>query len=365
MSVQFELQKSGKGSLAIATLDLEKALNSLSLSMIENLHLKLKEWENNSEVFGVLIRGKGKAFCAGGDIRALYQSMKEKTSYCDEFFEKEYRLDCSLYSYKKPLIVWAHGIAMGGGMGIMQGARYRVVTDSTRMAMPEITIGLIPDVGANYFLRKAADKRGLFLGLSGARIKAADALMLKLADFWLNDTDQELLLKTLKDSSCKNQKDFEETIKSFFKTHGKKDTQTEFTTHKNFIDLFLKNTNASQLMKWATEYIPQNDWEKIILSNVQKACPTSLGLIYAIWEKGKSWSISESFYQEWFVAAQSTRMGDFQEGVRALLVDKDNNPKWNPKSIQDLSDAHIEAHFKSPLENSKNPLEDLLGDDKS
>lgn len=365
MSVQFELQKTGEGSLAIATLDLEKALNSLSLSMIEQLHSKLKEWENSSQVFGVLIRGKGKAFCAGGDIRALYQSMKEKSSYCDEFFEKEYRLDCSLYSYKKPLIVWAHGITMGGGMGIMQGARYRIVTDSTRMAMPEITIGLIPDVGANHFLRKAADSRGLFLGLSGARIKAADALLLKLADFWLNDSDQETLLETLKNSGIKNQSEFEHNIKSFFKTHSKKDENTEFASHKNFIDLFLKNKNAAQLMKWASEYIPQNDWEKTILFNIQKACPTSLGLIYALWEKGKTWSIAESFYQEWFVAAQSTRMGDFQEGVRALLIDKDNNPQWNPKTVQDLSEAHIEAHFKSPLPDERNPLEDLLGDSNS
>jgi enoyl-CoA hydratase/carnithine racemase len=168
--------------------------------------------------------------------------MKEKSSYCDEFFEKEYRLDCSLYSYKKPLIVWAHGITMGGGMGIMQGARYRIVTDSTRMAMPEITIGLVPDVGANHFLRKAADKRGLFLGLSGARIKAADALHMKLADFWLNDSDQETLLETLKNSGIKNQNDLEKNLVNFFKTQSKKDVNSEFDSHKNFIDLFLKNS---------------------------------------------------------------------------------------------------------------------------
>lgn len=363
--VKFEVKKVGQGSLGIATLDLEKSLNSLSLSMIEQLHLKLTEWEDNSEIFGVLIRGKGKAFCAGGDIRALYESMKSKSTYCDEFFEKEYRLDCSLYSYKKPLIIWAHGITMGGGMGIMQGARYRIVTDSTRMAMPEITIGLIPDVGANHFLRKAAENRGLFFGLSGARIKAADALLLKLADFWLNDSDQENLLEFLSNSNCANQNDFEKNILSFFQTHSKKDEHTEFTIHKNFIDLFLKNTNAQQLGNWALEYYPQNDWEKTIITNIQKACPTSLGLIYALWEKGKSWSIADSFYQEWFVAAQSTRMGDFQEGVRALLIDKDNNPHWNPKTVEDLNPSHINAHFVSPLKDKTNPLQDLIGDLRS
>ena len=361
-SVKFEVKKAGHGYIGIATLDLEKSLNSLSLYMIEQLHLKLKEWENKSEVFGVLIRGKGKAFCAGGDIRALYESMKSKSAYCDEFFEKEYRLDCSLYSYKKPLVVWAHGITMGGGMGIMQGARYKIVTDSTRMAMPEITIGLIPDVGANNFLRKASDNRGLFLGLSGARIKAADALLLKLADFWLNDSDQEKLLETLSNSNCANQNDFEKNLLSFFQTHSKKDEHSEFTIHKNFIEVFLKNTSAQQLGIWANEYSPQNDWEKTIISNVQKACPTSLGLIYALWEKGTSWSIEESFYQEWFIAAQSTRMGDFQEGVRALLIDKDNSPQWNPKTVEDLTPSHINAHFTSPLEDGTNPLQDLIGD---
>jgi enoyl-CoA hydratase/carnithine racemase len=155
MTVSFEVLKAGSKQLGVATFNTEKSLNSLTLQMILDLHAKLNEWSSNDQVVGVLIKGQGRAFCAGGDIRALYDSMKDRSSYVQNFFEKEYALDAAIHSYPKPVIVWGHGICMGGGMGVMQGAKYRIATESTRMAMPEITIGLFPDVGASYFLKKS------------------------------------------------------------------------------------------------------------------------------------------------------------------------------------------------------------------
>lgn len=352
---------SGK-KLAIATLDAEKSLNSLSLDMIKNLYAQLQTWKKDSAILAVLIRGKGRAFCAGGDIRALYQSMLDKSQYVFDFFEHEYRLDNSLYTYPKPLIVWAHGITMGGGMGVMQGARYRIVTESTKMAMPEITIGLIPDVGSSFFLRKVPKNWGLFLELSGVQFKGADATQLYLADYKMADAEQENLLAYLQKSKASTSEALDLEIKNFFELNQVKDCGNEIFSHELFIEALLKNKDAVSLIKWAQTYAPnaKDEWEKRLLANIQKACPTSLALIYEIWERHKNHEREKCFYDEWFVASQCGIHGNFQEGVRALLIDKDNAPKWKPATVNELTKAAMESHFHSPLASGKNPLEDLL-----
>lgn len=360
MSVNFELVPAGKKQLAIATLNAEKSLNSLTLQMIEELHAKLNEWKTNDAVVGVLIKGQGRAFCAGGDIRALYESMKDRGNYVQNFFEKEYSLDASLYSYPKPIIVWAHGITMGGGMGVMQGAKYRVVTESTRMAMPEITIGLFPDVGGSYFLKKVPNNWGLFMGLSGARIKGAEALQLNLADLYFKDEDLSKLIEASSNFDCTCPTTFAKAFDAWAQKNKQTANGGDVFDHKGFADALVQNKNAKELMSWAKSVQPKDDWEKAILKNITSACPTSLGLIYALWEKAKNWGVKESFYYEWFVASHCGAKGDFLEGVRALLIDKDNQPKWNPATVEALTNDHIESHFVSPRADGKNPLEYLL-----
>lgn len=360
MSLNFELIPAGKKQLAVATLNAEKSLNSLTLQMIEELHAKLTEWKINESVVGVLIKGLGRAFCAGGDIRALYESMKDRGPYVQKFFEKEYSLDASLYSYPKPIIVWAHGITMGGGMGIMQGAKYRVVTESTRMAMPEITIGLFPDVGASYFLKKVPNNWGLFMGLSGARIKGSEAVQLHLADLLFKDEDLTKLLEASSNFDCSCPTTFAKAFEAWAATNKQNAKGGDVFDHKDFANAIVKNTNAIELMSWTQTTVAKDDWEKGILSNIMSACPTSLGLIYALWEKSKTWNVKESFYHEWFVASHCGSKGDFLEGVRALLIDKDNKPRWKPATVQELSKEHIEAHFVSPRADGKNPLEYLI-----
>lgn len=360
MSVNFEVQKTGSKSVGIVTLNAEKSLNSLTLQMIQDIHSKLNDWANNDQIVGVLIKGQGRAFCAGGDIRALYDSMKERCQYVQSFFEKEYALDASLYSYAKPIIVWGHGICMGGGMGVLQGAKFRIATESTRMAMPEITIGLIPDVGASFFLKKVPNNWGLFLGLSGARIKGSEAVQLNLADALVKDDALPQLLNdmTTFESNCPTS--FAQSFEKWLKTHSLSAEGGDIFSHKEFVGQVLQNKNAQELTTWAKNYTAKDDWEKGILKNILGACPTSLGLIYALEEKSKNWSINESFYNEWHVASQCGAKGDFLEGVRALLIDKDNQPKWKPATVEELTNEHIESHFVSPREDGKNPLEYLI-----
>lgn len=182
--------------IGIATLNAPQTLNALSLPMIEVLDEQLTIWANDPDIVCVLLRGTGpKAFCAGGEVRSLAEACRhhpgEVPPLAAHFFAAEYRLDYRLHTYPKPLLCWGHGHVLGGGMGLLQGSSVRIVTPSSRLAMPEISIGLYPDVGASWFLARLPGKLGLFLGLTGAPINARDALDLGLADRLLGKTSKK------------------------------------------------------------------------------------------------------------------------------------------------------------------------------
>lgn len=201
--------------IAVATLNSTRSLNALSGDMIDLLMPKLLEWRDNDDIVMIFLQGSGdKAFCAGGDIVHMYNAMtesamKESTTTAnsdakdksvpalEQYFTKEYQLDYLIHTFNKPFLVWGQGIVMGGGLGLMVGASHRVVTESSRIAMPEISIGLYPDVGGSYFLNRMPENCGLFLGLTGASINAADAKYTKMADFFLLNEHKQKLLTAL------------------------------------------------------------------------------------------------------------------------------------------------------------------------
>ena len=203
MNLQFEERPSLHGyRIGIASLDAEKSLNALSLPMIEALDERLKAWAEDPTIACVMLRGNGpKAFCAGGDVVQLVHQCREHPGevppLARRFFADEYRLDYRIHTFPKPFICWAHGHVLGGGMGLMQGAGIRIVTPSSRLGMPEINIGLYPDVGGSWFLARLPGRLGLFLGLTAASINARDALDLNLADRFLRDDQQQALLEGL------------------------------------------------------------------------------------------------------------------------------------------------------------------------
>jgi enoyl-CoA hydratase/carnithine racemase len=198
------------------------------------------------------------------------------------------------------------------------------------------------------------------MSLSGARIKGDEAVQLNLADALLKDEYLAELLKNLPnfDSNCPTS--FSLSFQKWLQEHKLDFNEGELFSHKEFIADLLKNKNPIELMTWAKNYSATQDWEKTILKNITGACPTSLGLIYALEEKSKGWSVQESFYHEWCVASHCGAKGDFLEGVRALLIDKDMQPKWNPATVEALTEAHIASHFLSPRTDGKNPLKFLL-----
>src|SRR5690554_6159952 len=202
-AVLFSTKDTADGhKIGIATLNSERSLNALSLAMIDALEPQLEAWANDDSIVCVWLEGAGeKAFCAGGDIVAMYKAAKdlpkEPVAEVVDFFTREYRLDYRIHTYPKPLVVWGDGFVMGGGMGLMNGASHRIVTERSRLAMPEISIGLYPDVGGTYFLSRLPEGMGLFLGLTAAQVNAADALWLGMADLALASDQKESTLHSL------------------------------------------------------------------------------------------------------------------------------------------------------------------------
>jgi len=209
-SVLFDTLTADNGSrIGIVTLNAEKTLNALSLEMIDLLAAQLAAWSSDTGIALVLFQAAGeKAFCAGGDLQNLYQSMLahhasdqkddvRANRYACDFFAREYRLDYLIHTYPKPILCWGHGIVMGGGIGLMAGASHRVVTEKSRLAMPEIGIGLFPDVGGTWFLNRMPGKLGLFLALTGAMINASDARFTKLADYAIAQADKQQVIAAL------------------------------------------------------------------------------------------------------------------------------------------------------------------------
>lgn len=350
-----ELKTLGDKIFARATLNSPKSLNSLTLDMIVALREKLREWKSRPEVVAVWLEGAGeKAFCAGGDIVKLYEAMNSgRYESPDNFFEQEYSLDLSIHEYPKPIIVWGDGVVMGGGMGLMQGSKFRLVTERTMIAMPEITIGLYPDVGASYFLHKCPKPLGLFEALTGARLNAADALKLNFADHFVSSSSKEDLINKLLEAPYKNFGDqnmmvITGVLMEVSQSCAHQIPEPQLEKHAAWIEEVFSAHKLSHIDAAIRDYKTDDKWLSRSLDAYKKGCPASAALIFEQLRRSESWSLKEAFEFELAMSASCARSGDFLEGIRALLIDKDGAPKWKHASIHDISSADLDSYFKMP-----------------
>jgi enoyl-CoA hydratase/carnithine racemase len=261
----------------------------------------------------VVLRGAGeKAFCAGGDIRALHDSFKAGTRGHRDFFEVEYALDYRIHTYPKTIVAVMDGIVMGGGMGISQGAKERIVGDRTRMAMPETAIGLFPDVGGSYFLSRLENGLGAYLGLVGPTLRAADAIYCGLADVNVGAR-----------------------------------AASEIEALAPAIDLhFGRDSVPAIIASLEGEKRPEfGDWAAKTLDALSKKSPTMLAVTLEQLRRGAKMSLADCFRMELNMVHGCFAQGDFIEGIRALIVDKDNQPRWNPARLADVTAASVEVFF--------------------
>jgi len=350
-----------RNHVAFLTLNRPAALNALSFEMIVELRALLRRCATDAGVRAVLLQGAGeKAFCAGGDIRALYQSFKESGSLHHQFFIAEYELDYLLYSYPKPYIAVMDGITMGGGMGLAQGSTLRIVGERTRIAMPEVGIGLFPDVGASYFLSRLPGSLGPYLALTGVQIRGADALYTRLADVYLPPTAIASLPLDLAalDWTGDNGAD----IRRLVHAHAAQGLPApSLSVLRPAIDFHFSHATVPDILASLDEEsrAEYRDWAQQTATLMRGRSPTMSCVTLRQLQKGKSLELAACFRMELGMIEQCFEQGDFVEGVRALLVDKDNSPRWKPSRLDEVTDAAVEAFFRERWRGANHPLADL------
>lgn len=364
-----ELSTANSKSIGMITINAEQTLNSLSLDMVDLIQPKLSEWEHNDAISCVFLQSAGeKSFCAGGDVRQLYDSIVEADGgdnpYALGFFQREYTLNHHIHSYKKPFIVWASGICFGGGIGLTAGGSHRIVTETTRMAMPEISIGLYPDVGGSWFLNKAPGNTGLFMGLTGAQINGNDALEVNLGDHFINSSEQQHVITALQqiefsDDNAKVKSQISDALNPFEQQAEADKPVGNIVTHRNLIEEVTGKDSLHEIIDAILAIESDEKFLQVAVKNVSKGCVTSFALVQQQLLRAKDMSLSEVFQMELIMSLNCSRYGNFQEGVRALLVDKDRNPTYVPATLDELSDEFIDQHFIAPWGDAPNPLANL------
>ena len=347
-----------RNHVAFVTLNRPGALNALSLDMILRLRALFGEYSADPEVYAVLVRGAGeKAFCAGGDIRALYRSFRNGGSLHNEFFAAEYPLDYLLYSFPKPYAALLDGITLGGGMGISQGSVLRVVGDRTRMAMPEVAIGFFPDVGGSYFLSRLPGQLGRYLALTGMQIRAADALYTRLADLYLPPASVASIANDLSQLHWGNDR-FADLKKLLRARAAAPPSPAALPAVRECIDIHFSQASVAGILvsldsESRSAYAP---WARETANLMRSRSPTLLSVTLRQLQRGATMGLADCFRMELGMAAYAFEQGDFLEGVRAVLIDKDNAPHWQPSRIEDVTDAMVDAFFRDRWHGSEHPL---------
>ncbi|QYG05570.1 enoyl-CoA hydratase/isomerase family protein [Janthinobacterium sp. PAMC25594] len=357
----------GGMKLGVITLDAPKSLHALTLEMIRAIDGALVRWAADDAIACVVLQSStDKAFCAGGDVRSLRTAVVEQPGVVPNpqalaFFTEEYRLDHRIHTYVKPLLVWGGGIVMGGGLGLMAGASHKVVTESTRIAMPEITIGLFPDVGGSWFLGRMPGRSGLFLGLTGAPMNAADALFAGLGDYFLRQEERAMVLDALALAQWQvdapaNHQQLSRLLRGLSAPASMLPV-SEVRANFDAIAALTQAPTLSEVVAAIAAYDGDSAWLQKAAHSLHKGAPTSAALVWAMRERTLHLSLAQVFQLELIVAVQCCAHADFSEGVRALLIDKDNAPQWQPANLADVSAAYLNEYFTAPWDS--HPLRDL------
>jgi enoyl-CoA hydratase/carnithine racemase len=353
-----------RNHIAHITLNRPAALNALSLSMIVELRAALHRFAADPAVHAVMIRGAGeKAFCAGGDIRALYESHKNSDRLHVDFFASEYPVDYLLHFYPKPYVALVNGITLGGGMGISQGSRLRIVGDRTRMAMPEVAIGFFPDVGASYFLSRLEGSLGLYLALTGTQIRAADALYAGLADVYLPPAALEKLDSELDGMawSGKSTQDWQGDVEQLIRGLSANPGAAPLAAQRAIIEQHFAAASVPALVaSLQQETRPEHlEWARQILAVMNTRSPTMMTVSMQQLHLGRTMTLAQCLRMEIGMATRCFTQGDFLEGVRAMIIDKDNKPSWRPSRLAEVTPESVAAIFEDPWMGTIHPLANL------
>jgi enoyl-CoA hydratase/carnithine racemase len=377
------------GAIGFVTLNRPKALNALSLPMVRELTHVLRGFQNDANVLAVVIRGSNKegpfgAFCAGGDIRYFHQAALSGDASLEDFFTEEYNLNHIIHTYGKPFIALMDGIVMGGGMGLSQGIALRVVTERTQMAMPETQIGLFPDVGGGYFLSRCPGNTGEYLALTGQLLRGAEALSVGLADVCMASEALPALWNGLQSQKWTQGDDVVAWVKEQASTHAVVDANSQ-ANHGDAtrtasskpawwdaqIDNIFRLPTVTDMVNALSQLMLQQPegWAAETLKALRQRSPLLLAVSLEQIRRGRTMGLADELRMErdmvrhCFHADHLERRGaqtDTAEGIRALVIDKDRQPKWLPASIEEITPDMVQPFFQSPWPSGLHPLRHLV-----
>lgn len=345
--VQFRLH----GNLGRITLNRAASLNALTLDMVRALDARLALWAQDDSVNAILIDGSGRAFCAGGDVRALAEAPPGDPVTAD-FYRFEYTLNHRIFTYPKPYISILDGVVMGGGAGISVHGSHRVATEATLFAMPETAVGFFPDVGGSYFLPRLPGRIGLYLGLTGIRLGPADAMYCGLATHYIPRARWDTIVEALASES--SIQGFDRVLVAAAEDPG----PCTLADDRAAIDrCFASDSVAGIVAELRAE---DGEWARAALARLSAASPFSLQVTYRLLRErfdsseGHEAVFAAAMRREYRVSQRLVASDDFREGVRAMLVDKDRKPQWFPRRIEDVREVDVNACFESLGEDELN-----------
>ncbi|WP_315336053.1 enoyl-CoA hydratase/isomerase family protein [Pseudomonas grimontii] len=329
------------------TLNRPSGLNAITLDMVRSLTQQLQAWSDDPQVHAVVLRGAGeKAFCAGGDIRSLYDSFKSGDTLHEDFFVEEYALDLVIHHYRKPVLALMDGFVLGGGMGLVQGADLRVVTERSRLAMPEVAIGYFPDVGGSYFLPRIPGELGIYLGVTGVQVRAADALYCGLANWYLDSAKLAILDQKL-DSLQWQESPLKDLQGVLAKLAVQRLPDPPLAALRPAIDHFFGLPDIPSIVEQLQEVTvaDSHEWALNTVHLMQTRSPLAMAVTLEMLRRGRRLPLERCFALELHLDRQWFERGDLIEGVRALIIDKDKNPRWNPPTLHGLDKSHVDSFF--------------------
>ncbi|WP_321396603.1 enoyl-CoA hydratase/isomerase family protein [Emcibacter sp.] len=342
MNSESEILFEVKGRLGCVLLNRPKALNALSTDMCARMNKQLDLWATDDNIAAVVVEGAGeKAFCAGGDVRTLAENGPDNSGPAEEFFATEYQMNARIFHFPKPYISFLDGITMGGGVGISVHGSHCIVTEKTMFAMPETGIGLVPDVGGSYFLPRLPGRLGYYIGLTGARLRAADCLYTGIGTAFVPTDRLEALKVELAAAALSSADDVDGIIARFAEDAG----EVPLDEFRDLIDAAF----GEQTLEYICDHLEAIDhpWAGETLATLQRMSPTSLKVTLQQLLQGAGKAFDDCMRMEYrLVNHLVTYQSDFFEGIRAVLIDRDNSPKWSPASLREVCEEDVMKHFE-------------------
>ncbi|MFG6466701.1 enoyl-CoA hydratase/isomerase family protein [Roseateles sp. BYS87W] len=359
-----QIVASVNGCLGLITLNRPQALNALSLGMVRDITTLLQHWASRPEIQAVAVLGAGRegkppAFCAGGDIRFFHQAAHAGDASLEDFFTEEYRLNHLIHAYPKPYIALMDGIVMGGGMGISQGAKLRVLSDRSKLAMPETGIGLFPDVGGGYFLAQCPGHVGEWMALTGHAIAAGDAIEWGLGDVYVPAAQWPDLVAAL---TTRPQPTAEHVVATVMERADLAPASDPKAAAER-IDRHFGAASVAEIL--ASLDAAGDDWARDTAQTLRKRSPVMMAVALELVRRGRHLSLAEDLRLERDLVHHSFHLrggateSETVEGIRALAVDKDHAPRWRPGNVADVDPAEVARFFVSPWAAAEHPLKDL------